>query len=63
MLDIKFIRENPEKVKKAAENKQVEVDIDRLLELEEKKKEVLKEVEKLRAQRNTITELKQSSRD
>ncbi|PIR73066.1 MAG: hypothetical protein COV26_00565, partial [Candidatus Nealsonbacteria bacterium CG10_big_fil_rev_8_21_14_0_10_36_23] len=30
MLDIKFIRENPDKVKEACKNKQVKVDIDRL---------------------------------
>ncbi|PIX03048.1 hypothetical protein COZ78_02375, partial [bacterium (Candidatus Gribaldobacteria) CG_4_8_14_3_um_filter_42_11] len=34
MLDIKFIRENPEKVKQGAKNKGVEIDIDRLLGLD-----------------------------
>ncbi|MDD4990423.1 MAG: hypothetical protein PHW31_03905, partial [Candidatus Pacebacteria bacterium] len=34
MLDIKFIRENPEKVKQGARNKGAEVDIDKLLELD-----------------------------
>jgi len=36
MLDIKFIRENPEKVKIGAKNKGVEVDVDKLLELDKK---------------------------
>jgi len=56
MLDIKFIRENPELVKEGCKKKQVQVDIDRLLALDKKKREILQEVEKLRAQRNIITE-------
>ncbi len=35
MLDIKFIRENTNRVKKSCENKQVKVDIDKLLKLDE----------------------------
>lgn len=34
MLDLKFIRENASLVKKAAEQKRVTVDIDKLLELD-----------------------------
>ena len=36
MLDIKFIRQNPDKVKEACRKKQVKVDIDKALELDEK---------------------------
>ncbi|MGD9109735.1 MAG: serine--tRNA ligase [Phycisphaerales bacterium] len=35
MIDIKLIRENPEKYKKAADDKKIEVDIDRLLQLDD----------------------------
>jgi len=52
MLDIKFIRENSEKVKKAAENKGVKVDIEKLLELDKKKSDLLQKVETLRTQKN-----------
>ncbi|TET84791.1 MAG: serine--tRNA ligase, partial [Candidatus Nealsonbacteria bacterium] len=45
MLDIKFIRENLDKVKKGCKAKQVKVDIDRLLEIDKKRRESLKEVE------------------
>ena len=38
MLDIKFIRQNPEKVKDGCWKKGVKVDIDRLLELDKKKR-------------------------
>lgn len=52
MLDIQFIRENPQKVKEAAANKNISVDIDKLLELDHKRRELLQEVEKLRKARN-----------
>lgn len=55
MLDINFIRQNPEKVKQACQNKQVRVDIDRLLESDRKKRELLQEIEKLRAEKNRIS--------
>ncbi len=56
MLDIKFIRKNPDKVKKAIELKNDYADIDRLLELDEKKRAVLTESEDLKHQRNTVSE-------
>ncbi|TRZ78247.1 serine--tRNA ligase [bacterium] len=56
MLDIKFIRENPEAVKKAAKDKKVNVDIDQLLEVDDEKKKLLQEIEELRSQRNKIAE-------
>jgi len=35
-LDIKFIRENPEKVKQGAKNKGVDIDMEKLLGLDKK---------------------------
>ena len=55
MIDIKFIRQNPEKVKEGIAKKQVEVDIDRLLELDEKKREYLRQIEALRAEQNRLS--------
>lgn len=55
MLDIKYIRENPEKVKKAAENKGIKVDIKRILELDEERRQMLVEIEQKRAERNKIS--------
>jgi len=52
MLDIKFIRQNPEKVKEGCQKKQVKVDIDQLLELDKKRRETLKALESLRAEQN-----------
>lgn len=54
MLDIKFIRQNPGKVKKGAQNKGVKVDIDKLLKLDEERRGYLKEKEGLRAKQNKL---------
>ena len=50
MLDIKFIRQNPDKVKEGCRKKQAKVDIDKLLELDKKKRDYLKEIESLRSE-------------
>ncbi len=55
MLDINFIRQNPDKVKEGCKKKQAKVDIDKLLELDKKKRELLKESEDLRAEQNKIS--------
>ena len=56
MLDIKFIRENVEEVKNAVINKALaEVDIDRLLELDSKRRDLLHASEQMRARRNTLS--------
>lgn len=57
MLDIKFIRENPEKVKAALRHKNVAgVDVDRLIELDQKRRALLAEVEKWQAEQNRNSE-------
>lgn len=55
MLDIKFIRENPEKVKKACLDKNINVDVDKFLELEKQARGFQLEIENLRAERNKLT--------
>ena len=64
MLNLKFIRENPDKVKKGCEQKQAKVDIDRLLKLDEKRKKFLKMVEDLRSKKNKLgkDEIKQAQK-
>lgn len=52
MLDIKFIRQNPDKVKEGCKKKQIEVDIDRLLEIDGKKREAQRALEDMLAQKN-----------
>ncbi len=52
MLDIQFIRDNHQKVKDAAKAKNISVDIDNLLTLDLKRRELLQGIEKLRKARN-----------
>jgi len=54
MLDIKFIRQNSDKVKDGAAKKQVKVDIDLFGELDKKKREVLQKIEELRAEQKKL---------
>lgn len=56
MLDIKFIRENPEEVKEGLQKKGVHIDIGQLLQLDEKRREKIKEVDDLRARQNRLSE-------
>lgn len=52
MLDIRFIRENADLVKEGARKKRVEVDIDRLLKVDEERKALAQEIEGKRAEQN-----------
>jgi seryl-tRNA synthetase len=54
MIDIKLLRENPEKVKNACKNKQVKIDIDQVIELDRKRRELIQEIEKLRAEQKKL---------
>ncbi|MCG1011584.1 serine--tRNA ligase [Tepidanaerobacter sp. GT38] len=56
MLDIKYIRQNPEKVKEALENRGATADLDKFLKLDEERRNLLFEVEKLKSQRNQESE-------
>jgi len=56
MIDIKFIRNNPDIVKKACKNRQVKgVDIDQLLKIDEKRRGLMKSVEAAAAQKNAAS--------
>lgn len=56
MLDLKFIRSETDAVKEAAKNKGEKVDIDRIIELDKKRREIIGEVEKLKAEKNVASE-------
>ena len=55
MPDIKFIRENPEKVQAAAKSKRADVAIKKILEIDKNYREFDQAVQKLREQVNTLT--------
>ena len=55
MIDLKDLRENPDRYRTGAARKQMAVDIDRLLELDTKRREALSEQESLRAEQNRLS--------
>ncbi|MCH9680151.1 MAG: serine--tRNA ligase [Deltaproteobacteria bacterium] len=56
MLDIRFIRDNPEVVRKAIKAKKFDVDLDRLLELDAERRRILHASEALRTERNALSQ-------
>ncbi|KKR10284.1 MAG: Serine-tRNA ligase, partial [Candidatus Woesebacteria bacterium GW2011_GWA1_39_21] len=63
MLDLKFIRENIELVKKGVASKNFDPDlVDKVLDLDEKKRKLQAEIEELRAERNRIAKEKNIER-
>ncbi len=55
MLDIKFIRENPELVKQGIQNKNEKDRVDEILTLDEKRRKIISEVEELKAKKNQVS--------
>jgi seryl-tRNA synthetase len=55
MLDLRFIRENPDLVKEALVKLNTTAPIDEILSLDEQRRELLSEVEALRARRNAVS--------
>jgi seryl-tRNA synthetase len=55
MLDLKFIREHLEAVKRGAEAKGMSVEFDRILAFDLKRRELIQEGEALKAKRNTVS--------
>lgn len=55
MLDIKFIRENPDLIKEAIRKKHISFDLDELLASDAQRLKILGEVEALRTKQNSVT--------
>lgn len=56
MLDIKFIRENKDKVARNLEFRRIKGSVDNVLELDEKRRNLISKIEELRATRNQKSE-------
>lgn len=56
MLDIKYIRENLDIVKRAAAVKRVTVDLDQIVHLDDRRRELLQKVEAIRGEKNKASE-------
>lgn len=55
MLDIKFIRENTDKVKQAIIDKVIDLDLEQLLDLDGKRRNLMSEVEDLQSTKNAFS--------
>jgi seryl-tRNA synthetase len=55
MLDIRFIRENPDAVRRGAADKRISVDLDRILALDAEIRPMQSEWEQLQAERNSLS--------
>lgn len=58
MLDINFIRQNKEKVLQATKNKNREINLDKILDLDEKRRTLIAKSQALREQRNKLSKEK-----
>ncbi len=56
MLEIKFVRQNLDLIKKNLENRLVEADLSALVAADTKRREILQELESLRHQRNVVSD-------
>ena len=56
MLDMNFVRENPDAVKEALAKRHSKIDLDAFLELDKQRREVILSVEKLKSQRNSASQ-------
>ncbi len=64
MLDINFIKENKDVVRKAILDKQMNFNLDNLLDLDAKRRTLQQEIDELRQKRNQIAEaMKSGKRD
>lgn len=62
MLDIKFIRDNPDLVKEKSKQKGYGVNIDKLLKVDEERRKVIEEVDKLRSDRKKAADDRNESK-
>jgi len=63
MLDIKFIRENKEKIMEAAIRKNIDLNVEALLEIDAQRVALMQEIEELNSLKNDINDLIKQSKD
>src|SRR5688500_6443979 len=63
MVDLKDLRDNPEKYRRGAERKNVKVDVDAILRADEQRVAAQKEFEKLRTEQNEASKLIGKAKD
>ena len=55
MLDMKIVRQNPEKIQKMLKDRTVEFDLDSLLDLDEKRRKLIISTDNLRKKKNEMS--------
>jgi seryl-tRNA synthetase len=63
MLDINLIRQKKEEIKQNCQDRQSNVDIDKLLEIDEQRRSIIQEIEGLRSERNQTSKGKPTPED
>ena len=63
MLDLRFVRENPEAVKENCENRGVEADVDLVVNLADRRSELIQELNQLRRRQNEMARSVGQERD
>ncbi len=56
MLDIKFIRENKDLISAGAQKKHIDFDVEKLISVDDKRRELLTSIEKKRSEQNEVSE-------
>ena len=54
MIQLKYLRENTEKIKKSSLAKKCNIDFDEILQLDDSRRKIIVKVEKFKADRNII---------
>ena len=58
MIDIKFLRDNPDLVKLKSEQKGYKVEVNKILDLDHQRRELIVEIDRLRQKRNDLSKIK-----
>lgn len=61
MLDIRYVRDNPGRVKEFSKQKGYDIDVDHVLKLDEERRELQQKADELRTERNTIADTMKKS--
>ena len=55
MLDIKFIRENKDLIKEGARKKHIDFDVDKLIEVDDRRREFVATIDEMRKKQNKVS--------
>ncbi len=56
MLDIYFIKENKDLIQDAARERHIDFDVSKLIEVDNRRREIVKKIDEMRSEKNILTE-------